>query len=202
MKLQHFTVIFIIIMLPITLILSSYIQTQIDTIALRSQYDTALTDATHDAMSAFELNTMNNEYSTVTDSIKRDVQASVNVFFNSISNNLGVPGYTEQYIQPYVPAFLTTLYDGYYIYAPTNIDGKTSYTLKPYVYYSERIQQENIDIVVNYSLDSFITIYGTIDGTYYSKCGYLVKNIPDLNTSENLREMVGYKVAKSRRRNR
>ena len=42
MKLQHLTVIFIIIILPIILILSYYIQTQITTATLRDNYKTAL----------------------------------------------------------------------------------------------------------------------------------------------------------------
>lgn len=57
MKLQNLSIIFAIIIIPITLILSAYIGTQIDTASLQQSYDTTLMDATHDAVVAFELNT-------------------------------------------------------------------------------------------------------------------------------------------------
>ena len=37
-----------------------------------------------------------------------------------------------------------------------------SHILKPYVYYTMRYIQGNYDFVVNYSLDNYMTIYGTI----------------------------------------
>ena len=68
MKLQNMTVIFSIIVIPVTLILSAYIGVQIDTAQLQQMYDTKLMDATHDALAAFELNTINNKYSNNADS--------------------------------------------------------------------------------------------------------------------------------------
>lgn len=83
-------------------------------------------------------------------------------------------------ILPYVPALVYTLYDGYYIYSPMKIindDGTESYehVLKPYVYYSARYYKENgkYDFIVNYSLDNYVVIYGTVNNTYVSKAGYL-----------------------------
>ena len=63
MKLQNLTVIFCIIVIPVMLILSGYITTQIDTANLQRMYDTKLLDATHDAVVAFQTNTQNNVYS-------------------------------------------------------------------------------------------------------------------------------------------
>ena len=57
MKLQSLSVIFVIIIIPVTLILSAYIGSQIDTASLQQSYDTKLMDATHDAVVAFEINT-------------------------------------------------------------------------------------------------------------------------------------------------
>jgi len=62
MKLQNMTVIFSIIIIPVTLILSAYIGIQIDTVLSVQKYDTALMGATHDAVAAFELNTISNKY--------------------------------------------------------------------------------------------------------------------------------------------
>jgi len=120
MRLQHMTIIFIAIFLPILLITSYYIQQQVDTVSLEKSYDAKLLDATHDAMSAFEINTANEDLSTVADSLRSIIEASNNIFFNTLATNMGVSNASKSYVQPYVPAILYTLYDGYYIYAPTN----------------------------------------------------------------------------------
>lgn len=90
MKLQNMTIIFSIIVIPITLILSAYIGVQIDTAVLAQKYDTKLLDATHDAVVAFELNTINNKYSTNADSLRRDIKAAVNTFSTSLSAGFGM----------------------------------------------------------------------------------------------------------------
>ena len=182
MKLQSIAVIFAIIVIPVTLILSSYIGIQIDTANLKQEYDTKLLDATHDAVVAFQLNSSQNAYSTNADSLRRDIKASINAFFTSLAINIGVPGENANYISQYVPAIVFTLYDGYYIYSPIEIEymdagvTKTRYehTLKPYIHYSVRYKNGNNNIVVNYSLDNYITIYGYMNGEYVSRAGYLV----------------------------
>lgn len=213
MKLQNLTVIFSIIIIPITLILSAYIGSQIDTASLQQSYDTKLMDATHDAVVAFELNTDNNNYSTNADSIRRDIKAAINTFSSSLATGLGVPGANPEYIMPYVPAILITLYDGYYIYSPSEysyktkeLDGndwkevnKTGYThiLKPYIYYSAKYKDGNDYIVVNYSLDNYITLYGQIGNEVISKSGYLETTdiLNSINSTENLSETIVYKAS-------
>lgn len=183
MKLQNMTVIFAIIIIPVTLILSAYIGTQIDTAVLQQTYSTKLMDATHDAVVAFQLNTANNAYSSNADSIRRDIKASVNTFSTSLATSLGLPGSNSSYIMPYVPALVFTMYDGYYIYSPNeytyleNGENKTGYQhiLKPYIHYSVRYVNGSTDLVINYSIDNYITIYGNIAGKgYISKSGYLI----------------------------
>ena len=93
MKLQHLAIIFVIIMLPISMVISEYIQTQIDTIHLQTLYTSKLQTATHDAIKAFQLNTLNNKYSTVSDSKIRDIEASISTFYNSLGVELGASGY-------------------------------------------------------------------------------------------------------------
>lgn len=57
-----------------------------------------------------------------------------------------------------------------------NTEGTSSYQyiLKPYSPYSARYVNENIDVTVNYTLDNYIRVYGTVDGKYQTKEGYLV----------------------------
>jgi hypothetical protein len=121
MKLQSFSVIFTLVLLPLILILSYYIQLQVDTITLQKEYDTDLLNATYDAMSSFEINTANEDLSSVSDSLRTIIDASSNIFFSALSSNLGMSNASKSYVEPYIPSILYTLYDGYYIYAPTKV---------------------------------------------------------------------------------
>ncbi len=187
MNLQTMSIILIIIILPITLILSAYTRIQIDTIAQQTMMRTKLKDATYDAISAFQINTVNNAYSTVSDSMRRDVSAVIQTFISDLATNMGISGTDEINIKPYIPAIVFTLYDGYYIYSPSishvqNGDNPLGqeekavyeHVLKPYIYYTARYQNSNVDIVVNYTLDNYIVVSGYIGSNYVTNAGYLV----------------------------
>ena len=68
MKLQHIIIIFVIIIVPISLTLSSYINAHIKTIENQTKYNNVLINATYDGIKAFQLNTANNMYSTISNS--------------------------------------------------------------------------------------------------------------------------------------
>ena len=121
MKLQALGVIFVIIIVPLILVLSYYLSLQIDTITNQNKYDSALLGATHDAMASFEINTANEDLSTVSDSLRTIIEASTNVFINTLATNMGISNASKSYLEPYLPALLYTLYDGYYIYSPTQV---------------------------------------------------------------------------------
>lgn len=196
MKLQHLTIIFIIIILPISLIISEYTQTQIDSISLQTKYSSKLTTATHDAIKSFQLNTLNNKYSTLSDSKIRDIEASVNTFYNSLGTELGASGYDTESLQQFIPAIVYTMYDGYYIYGKYYNEQKHEYQygLRPYIYYSCRYKtnDSNYDFVVNYTLDNSITIYGKVkekingreEINYVTKTGTFI----DYSKVTNIRE--------------
>ena len=101
------------------------------------------------------------------------------------------------------------MYDGYYIYskntntltdkdyAPgtTYQDGEQIYSLKPYVPYSCRYIKDDIDVVINYSLDNYITVQGTANGNAINLSGYVMspENITNVNKSEYFYNFVTYK---------
>ena len=118
MKIQNLAVIFIIIILPISLILNAYVGNQVKTLSLQISYDTKLNNATYDAVKAFQLNTINSDTSDLANSKLRDIEASANTFFNSIASNFNMAGYNKDILKEYVPALVYTMYDGYYIYSP------------------------------------------------------------------------------------
>lgn len=118
MKYQSISVIFVLILLPIALVLSNYIQKQTETLALETSYKTKLTDSTYDAIAAYQINSLNTQ-SVAGESIKSYVTASVNTFFTTLATNMGMSSASKNLLLPYVPAILFTTYDGYYIYSPT-----------------------------------------------------------------------------------
>ena len=119
MKLQGLGIVFAIIILPVIIILSYYIQISVDTIALQTSYKSKLNSSTYDSMKAFEMNTANENLSNVADSLRSIIDASNSVFFDSLASNFGMSNANKSLFQAYVPAILYTLYDGYYIYSPT-----------------------------------------------------------------------------------
>ena len=194
MKIQGLAVIAIIIILPMSIILSSYSKNQIKTLQLQTQYDSKLQNATYDAIKAFQLNMSNSSTSDLANSKMRDINASVNTFYNSLASHFNMVGYGKDVLQNYVPAIVYTLYDGYYIYSAykntldtadefdENASFKNNteiYGLKPYIYYSCRYKppNSNSDFTITYSLDSYITIQGVINDEYVNKSGYLLTGV-------------------------
>ena len=192
MKIQSLAVIFVLIILPISIVLSEYVQVQIDTLNVQTAYDSQLLSATYDAVVAFQKNTVNSWSSDLSSSKIRDIEASANVFLNSVANNFKMSGNSKDAIKEYIPAIVYTLYDGYYIYSPffnkiedsgiangTYKDGEKTYGLKPYIYYSREYTHGSDNFVITYSLDNYITIQGKIRNKYVNDSGYLI-DITDL----------------------
>ena len=216
MKIQNLAVIFIIIILPISLILTAYVENQVKTLDLQLSYDTKLTNATYDAVKAFQLNTINSSTSDLANSKLRDIKASANTFFNSVATQFNMSGYNKDVLKGYVPALVYTMYDGYYIYSPfkntltdTTVADDATYKndewetdLKPYIHYSCRYvnKDDGIDVVITYSLDNYITVKGIIKNKAVNKSGYLIDNVTtnggikyrgvNIDTEKNLQENV------------
>ena len=94
MKLQSWIVIFSIIVIPIVLVMSLYIQVQINYVNLQGKYDAILNNATYDAIKAFQINELNSTTQNIAQEKIRDVEASVTTFYNSLATNFGQSGYS------------------------------------------------------------------------------------------------------------
>ena len=201
MKLQGLAILFVILILPLSIIIGEYASFQIETFRLERLYDSRLITATHDAIKTYQINTFNDELSDIVNNKLDTIEASATTFYNSLRSGFAMQGYTAEELQQYVPALVYTMYDGYYIYSPytdvakigvedfgdaddtNNVDvlqfdknGEGMvYGFKPYVYYSCRyyIDDDN-DFVINYTLDNYITISGMVNDSYVNKSGYLV----------------------------
>ena len=191
MKIQNLAIIFIIIILPISIVLATYTQYQIQTINTQTLYDNKLSSATYDAIRAIQINTTENDFSELANSKIRDLEASISTFKNSIMSTFSLNGYSDDELNNYIPALVYTLYDGFYIYSPyKNVnyrydeDGnekdennKNLYGLKPYISYSCRYVKGNIDVVITYALDNHIVVQGMINDKYVNEEGYLIDGI-------------------------
>ena len=204
MRLQNLAVIFVIIIMPISLLLSEYTQNRIQTISLQSKYDTKLIDATYDSLKAYQLNAFNSDTSDYINSRIRNVEAAANTFFNSMSSGFSDLGYSKTTLQNYIPALVFTMNDGYYIYTNYNNywgnlsygengeiseqktgkfkDGQEIYGLRPYVFYSCRyLRNGEFDVTITYSLDNYVQIQGYViengNKKTVSKYGYVLNGI-------------------------
>lgn len=189
MKLQNFTVIFIIIILPIILLVSLYISTGLKTIKYQALYDTGLITATQDAIQAFEINTTNNTYSDNAEVKRSVIKSSIKMLEKGLCNTCNISSYNTDEIEEYIPAVLFGMNNGFYLYTPSlNPEtNKYEHSLKNYVYYSETLEGKNTDtngVVIIYHLDSYVEVSGwfkrepTSDDTttskYESQEGYLI----------------------------
>lgn len=241
MKVQNLAIIFLVIVIPLTMILSYYLNLQRKTLELQAQYDTKLAEATKEGIKAFEVNTV--EWSNSKQDDRQNTKAMINAFITSLSNNLNVTGTAREFMVNYIPAITVTMYDGYYIYSPiyapvnkenedglqlflnsqnkvttsaekgnqilyiaeegkgnsytyeyttedgsqiteqitgvtTEIDSakkEYKHTLNSKIAYSSSYTGTNgLKIVVNYTLDNRIYLYGTKGSEYIEKDGYLV----------------------------
>ena len=202
MKIQGLAIIFIIIIMPITIVLSQYVDNRITTATTELEYNTKLLNATYDSIKAYQINTVNNAFGDITNSKISDIEAAVTTFYNSLANNFNFTGYRADVMKEYIPAVAFTLYDGYYIYSPFNntltgvkddtIDttyskpGAITNGLKPYVYYSARyVYGGTSDFIINYTLDNYITITGKINDNYVYDSGFLYSITDNREESNN-----------------
>lgn len=147
MKIQHYAIIFIIIILPFSIICKGRINNKIDALNNETRINNALDVATMDAVDT--LIDLNNEYYALYDGQTIDITPSIakeaiDVFFQSLSVNENLPftkekKFAKTYFSPYIPAIVIVAYDGFYIYGIGEAsNGDITYVLSPkipYAYY-------------------------------------------------------------------
>lgn len=190
MSLDKLLIIFIIIILPIAFVLNTYVNFQAETLNMQSLYDGKLYNATNDALKAYQSNAFNESASDLSTLHMKNVEASANVFLNSIANNFSMQGFSKETLQSHIPALVFTMHDGFYIYSKyennigsvnyydsskaTYHNGDLLWGVKPFVPYSCRYQVNGDDFVITYSLDNYITIQGTINNKWVNDAGYVI----------------------------
>lgn len=208
MKLQNLIIIFLAVALPVILVLAIYVELQVDTATLKAQYNDYLVNAAHETIVAYQLNTLNDKYANNTDPRLRNITAALNIFASNLSASFNSTGASRSIIMTHIPALLFTMYDGYYIYNPAEYswdkwDGdnlswgsgnKLVHELKPYVHYAKEYNDGNKKVIINYSLDNYISVYYYNNGTYETRAGFL-EVAPDVLSAEDIQENKYYKEA-------
>ena len=199
MKIQYLAVIFIIIIMPIIIVFSEFLGTQINIIKTEESYDAKLLNSTYDCIKALQLNTINSSIYTP-DSRVNNIEAAVNVFYNSLTTTFNYEGNNAEVMREYIPAVVFTMYDGYYIYSsfenqltnvnPDEVDNQYTHGsvingLKPYVSYTCSYNKDGKDYMITYTMDNYI-IVDVFDGVNHAKReGYLINGIVKHGDGDN-----------------
>lgn len=170
MKIQHYAIIFIIIILPFSIICKSKVNKKIDVINEQTRINNALDTATSDAIDT--LIELNDEFYALSDGKTIDVtptiaKEGIKSFFNTLAVNYTLPftadeKYAENYFSPYIPAIIVVAYDGFYIYSVEDNGGTYGYVLSPKIPYA---YEEN-GYVINFTLGNAIKLYAS-NGVLY-----------------------------------
>lgn len=163
MKIQHYAIIFIIIILPFSIICKNKVDKKIDVLNEQTRINNALDTATSDAVDT--LIELNDEFYALYDGKTLDVtpaiaKEGIKSFFKTLAVNNTLPftadeNYAENYFSPYIPAIVIVAYDGFYIYSVDDDGGEYKYVLSPKIPYA----YEEDGYIINFTLGNAIKLY-------------------------------------------
>ncbi len=177
MKLQHFAIIFLIIILPFSIIcrntMNNYSLMLKDQVRLNNVIDAA----TQDALDM--LVELNDEFQMLYFDQRFDItqelaEESIKSFFKTMAISFNMPyieGSTQSYFSMYIPAIVVIAYDGFFIYSVNETNGIYAYQMSPkipYAYFDEKT-----GAMVHFTLGNYIKLY-TNDTIYEGEfsCNY------------------------------
>ena len=178
MKLQHFAIIFLIIILPFSIIcrskMSNYAMTLKDQVRLNNVVDAATQDALDmlvELNDEFQMLYFNERF----DITQQLAEQSVKSFFQTLSTNFNMPyidGKTEAYFSMYIPAIVIVAYDGFFIYSvDESTSGTYAYQMSPKIPYA--YFDEETGAIVHFTLGNYVRLF-TNDMLYEGEltCNY------------------------------
>lgn len=167
MKIQNYAIIFIIIILPFSIVCKTTINEKIDTLNDETRINNAIDAATVDAVKT--IIDLNNEfYNLYGDQMLNLTQPlakeAIDTFFNTLSINNNLPFVKDDslktaYFSTYIPAIIVIAYDGFYVYSiEETAAGTEEYVLSskiPYVYRDP----DYPDYIIHFTLGNYIELY-------------------------------------------
>lgn len=194
MKLSHLTIIFLIIILPFSIIARNNLRENSlvlkDQVRLNNIIDTATMDALDTLVD------INDEFQMLYSDQRFDVnqplaKEAVKSFFKTLAVNFNMPYIeegdatssvsTETYFSRYVPAILIIGYDGFFVYSVDESGNGYAYQMSPKIPYS--YVDETTGAIINFSLGNDIKIF--TNGKFYEgilKDNYIENSISRYNS--------------------
>ena len=164
MKLQHFTIIFLIIILPFSIIcrstMTNYSLMLKDQVRLNNVVDAATQDALDmlvELNDEFQMLFFNERFD-ITQALAKE---SVKSFFQTLAINFNmpyVPGNTESYFSMYIPAIVIIGYDGFFIYSvDDSVSAGYAYQMSPKIPYS--YYDPDTGTIVHFTLGNYVSLF-------------------------------------------
>lgn len=164
MKIQHWAIIFIIIILPISIICRNVISKKNLLLRDETRYNNIVDNATYDAVSQIVEVSEELGYGKNIPITKSVADAAIDRFFNTLCVNFNMPigrNLAESHFCQYIPAIIIVGYDGLYVYSYETTAKGYEYVLKPKIpyAYTYKSQNSNKNVTINFTLDNYVTIY-------------------------------------------
>ncbi len=162
MKIQHWAIIFIILVLPLSIMCRSMISKKNLNLRDEIRYNNVIDNATFDAVSQIVEVSEELGYGKNVPITEGVAMAAIERFFNSLSVNFNLPinlKNAEAYFGQYVPAILIVGYDGLYVYSCEETSHGYEFKLKPKIPYACTYQNGSANVVINFTLDNYVTMY-------------------------------------------
>ena len=166
MKIVHWSIIFIAIILPFSIICRTTIQQKILVLQEQTTINNALDNATYDAVGQIIEVSEELGYGKNIPITKSVAEAAINRFFQSLAVNFNLPSNVEvskDYFGQYIPVILIVGYDGVFVYSYEQTDEGYKYVVKPKIPYAYTIPESHTNPkqrhVINFTLGNDIKMY-------------------------------------------
>ena len=164
MKIQHWAIIFIIIILPFSIICRNTISKKNLLLRDETRINNIVDNATYDAVSQIIEISEELGYGKNIPITKSVADAAIDRFFNTLSVNFNLPigrELAEDYFCRYIPAIIIVGYDGLYVYSYEETNNGYEFTLKPKIPYSYEytLPGTTKTVTINFTLDNYVSMY-------------------------------------------
>lgn len=169
MKIVHWAMIFIVLVLPFSIICRDTIQKKNLVLQDQTRIDNVLDAATYDGAAAMLEELADSlGYGKNIPITQNAAMAAIDRFFQTMAVNFNLPSnikVSKEYFGQYIPAILIVGYDGLYVYSYDLTDSGYQYVLKPKIPYA--YTDEDTGCMINFTLDNDVKLYFS-DGMYFS----------------------------------
>ncbi len=163
MKIQHWAIIFIFIMIPLSIVCRNKISKKNLNLREETRYNNIVDNATYDAVNQIIEVSEELGYGKNVPITENIANAAIDRFFASLSVNFNLPMESKtakEYFAQYIPAIVIVGYDGLYVCSQEYTSEGYSFKLKPkipyaYTYYCS----DGTPVMIHFTLDNYVSVY-------------------------------------------